>query len=182
MPNTFRLKKYHQNTLNFMKHILLSLLLIIPSLGFAGDATTFYLIRHTEKDLTIKNDPPLTQIGQYRAKKWAEVFSHIKVDAVYSTDTLRTRDTAKPTAVAQNKEVVLYSHRDFDFEGLINKHQGETVVIVGHSNTTPNFANGLLGEDKYEEMDESQYSRLYQVVITGEARHGQILLINPLSE
>lgn len=170
-----------------MKHILLSLLLILPSLlvpnlGFAGDATTFYLIRHTEKDLTIKSDPPLTQTGQYRAKKWAEVFSAIKVDAVYSTDTIRTRDTAKPTAVAQNKEIAIYSHRDFDFDGLIEKHKGETVVIVGHSNTTPNFANGLLGEDKYEEMDESQYSRLYQVVINDEARHGQILLINPLPE
>jgi broad specificity phosphatase PhoE len=170
-----------------MKHILLSLLLIIsvvvPPLGFAADdATTFYLIRHTEKDLTIKSDPPLTETGLYRANKWAEVFSAIKIDAVYSTDTIRTRDTAKPTATASSKEISIYSHRDFDFEGLIEKHRGETVVIVGHSNTTPSFTNGLLGEDKYEEMDESQYSRLYQVVINGDSRHSQILIINPITK
>lgn len=165
-----------------MKIILFSLLLLLPTIGVAGDVSTFYLIRHTEKDLSVKSDPPLTETGHYRAQKWAEVFSMLSIDAIYSTDTIRTRDTAKPTAQAQRLELNLYSPKDFDYAAFIDEHKGQTVVVVGHSNTTPFFANGLLGSDKYKEMDESRYSRLYQVTISEKVAHSQMLIINPLSD
>jgi len=66
----------------------------------SNDKTTYYLIRHAEKDRTDKTNknPNLNEKGLERAKKWATYFKEIQLDAVYSTNYNRTQQTAKPTA------------------------------------------------------------------------------------
>ena len=133
--------------------------------------TTFYLVRHAEKEKSESKDPQLTAKGRARAQNFAEFLSNEKVDAVYSTDTIRTRDTAAPVANSQNVEVTLYSPRDLDYHKFLHDNQGKTVVVVGHSNTTPAFTNGLIRQQKYQDLDESQYDTLFVVdIIQGVAK------------
>jgi len=47
-------------------------------------------------------------------------------------------------------------------------HRGKSVLIVGHSNTLPNHVNKLLNENKYAEIDESEFGTLYIVTVKGD--------------
>ena len=143
------------------------------------DTTTIYLVRHTEKELNGDKNPKLTDQGIQRAEFWAKVLSGTEIDAVYSTDTIRTRDTAKPVANSKDKEVILYDARGIDYAEFVKSNLNKTVFVVGHSNTTPGFVNALIGVDKYQDLDDSDYSSLFIVDIVGEKRIGKLLTVNP---
>ena len=52
--------------------------------------------------------------------------------------------------------------------------KGKTVLVVGHSNTTPYFANKILGEDKYQDIDDSVNSMLFIVTIDGNNKTSEV--------
>jgi phosphohistidine phosphatase SixA len=143
----------------------------------AVNTTTFYLIRHTEKELDAGSDPDLTEQGHFRAEYWATVLKNVGVDKLYSTNTLRTRETAAPFAAQNDIEIEFYSPSDIDYADFVKTNLNKTVVVVGHSNTTPGFANGLLGREDYQDLDESNYSSLFVVDIIGETRIGRVFYI-----
>lgn len=127
--------------------------------------TTFYLIRHAEKDKSDPNnvDPELIQDGLDRSIRWAEVFDPIPLDAIYSTNYERTLMTAAPTSVKKNIDVQYYDPRAIDIVAFKQENEGKNVLIVGHSNTTPDFTNKLLGFDKYEPLSEDDNGSLFIV-------------------
>ena len=141
---------------------------------------TYYLIRHAEKDRSDKTNrnPELTEEGLQRAENWAKHFKDLKFDAVYSTDYNRTKQTAMPTATANNVELQFYNPSDIKIEEFIKNTKGKTVLIVGHSNTTPKFANGLLGEEKYEDIADDNNANLYIVTITKNGKTSQLSIVN----
>ncbi len=55
-----------------MKKSIVIVLLMFGHFGLAQDITTYYLIRHAEKERTnpSNRDPHLTAIGQERAENW----------------------------------------------------------------------------------------------------------------
>lgn len=142
--------------------------------------STYYFIRHAEKDRTDPTDknPHLTEIGNARANHWSEILGEIKFDAVYSTDYNRTKETAQPTATKNNLEITLYDPKQIDAQAFLKENEGKTVLIVGHSNTTPAFVNKILGSNKYQDIDDSNNGNLYIVTITGEQINDQVLTIN----
>ena len=82
--------------------------------------STFYLIRHAEKDRTNpeNSDPELNQDGLGRAIKWAEVFEPVDLDVIYSTDYERTSMTAAPVSIKKDIDVVYYNPNDMDIDSL----------------------------------------------------------------
>ena len=143
---------------------LISLLLLFHiSYGQENNNTELFFIRHAEKVRSGSKDPALTKIGQERAIYWAEVFKDVKFDAVYSTQTLRTVSTALPTSGQCDVELSIYDAKTIDIKAIADKHKGESVLIVGHSNTTPALVNTLIGEEKYEEIKSNNNSNLYIV-------------------
>jgi len=133
--------------------------------------STFYFIRHAEKDRSDSSnaDPELNQDGLGRAIKWAEVLDPVALDAIYSTDYERTTMTAAPNAVKKDIEVQIYDPRAIDAVAFKEENLGKTVLVVGHSNTTPNFVNKVIGEDKYPAMDDYDNGSLFIVQIVGDA-------------
>ncbi|MEK6154299.1 phosphoglycerate mutase family protein [Flavobacteriaceae bacterium 3-367] len=131
--------------------------------------STFYFIRHAEKDRSDPEniDPELTQDGLGRAMKWAEVLDHVALDAIYTTDYERTSMTAAPAAVKQDITVQYYDPRNVDLEAFKAANLGKNVLVVGHSNTTPDFVNKMIGEEKYDGMDDTDNSSMFIVQITG---------------
>ena len=141
------------------------------------EVTTYYLIRHAEKVRTDKNNknPFLNYKGLKRANYWATVFSNIKFDMVYCTDYNRTKQTASPTAKKNNLELYLYNPRDMYNDVFKYNTKGKTVLIVGHSNTTPFFANKILGENKYKQIEDNNNNNLYIVTVTKDSKTGVLL-------
>ncbi|WP_299117296.1 histidine phosphatase family protein [uncultured Winogradskyella sp.] len=142
--------------------------------------TTYYLIRHAEKDRSDKTnrDPHLTEVGQKRAANWANVLKDVKFDMVYSTDYNRTKETATPTAKANNIELTLYDPRNMDGKAFMNTTKGKTVLVVGHSNTTPMFANALAGDKKYDMISDDNNANLYIVTITRDTKTSTLLKVD----
>jgi broad specificity phosphatase PhoE len=127
---------------------------------------TIYLIRHSEKGVSENNpgDPPLSQCGELRSEKLVTIFGDIAFDRIYSSDFVRTRDTAKPIAESQGIEIDLYNPQKLKDLSLLLLSRGEDVLVVGHSNTTSVLAGMLIGED-LKPFDDSLYDQIYQVVI-----------------
>ncbi len=169
-----------------MKQSLLLLLITFASFSIHAQdksksaVTTYYLIRHSEKDQSDKTNknPNLTEVGKQRAENWSKIFENINFDAVYSTKYNRTTQTAMPTAKAQNLEIQFYDPRNFKLEDFVASNQGKSILIVGHSNTTPMFANALLGEQHYEYLKEDDFGSLFIITIMGDQKNVQLLHIN----
>lgn len=141
--------------------------------------STYYLIRHAEKDRSNKTnqDPHLNKAGKKRAKNWANYFKDVEFDAVYSTNYNRTKETASPTAKSKNLNIQFYDPSDFSLEEFMLKTKGKTVLIVGHSNTTPMFTNSLLGKSKYRDMADDDNTKLFKVTITKDKKSSEVLSI-----
>ncbi|PHI20983.1 hypothetical protein CEQ90_04665 [Lewinellaceae bacterium SD302] len=129
------------------------------------EVSTFILVRHAEKDFG--DDPNLVEIGRQRAELLKEMFTKLDLDAVYTTDTKRTVQTAEPTAEYHDLRLQYYSA--FELNALATKlrsrHRGETVLVVGHSNTTPALASILDKRNEYPRFSELDYKNLLVVTV-----------------
>lgn len=170
-----------------MKQLLTTLILLIAFIGSvsaqettaSNQTSTYYFIRHAEKDKSDKSNknPNLIMEGVLRAAKWSLVFDNIKFDAIYSTNYNRTRDTAKPTAEKNGLDITIYDPRNIDVKTFLETTKGKTVLVVGHSNTTPMFVNSILGTKKYQSINETNNANLYIVTISSSGDITDTLLV-----
>ena len=162
-----------------MKQLLFLFLFFYSFSSFSQELTTYSLVRHAEKDRTDKSNssPELTKIGFERAVKWSTVFENVRFDAIYSTNYKRTISTAIPTAKSQDLEVQYYNPRIPFSEEFQKATIGKTVLIVGHSNTTPQFVNVILGEKKYPQIEDDNNSNLYIVSLVNNSKSSVLLKI-----
>jgi len=155
------------------KTILFGLLLLTMTTVLAQESvektTTYFLIRHAEKvrENPADKNPDLNERGFQRAENWEKVLKYISFDAIYSTDYKRTLKTAAPIAEKSNLEIKLYNPSKVDFELFQLENTGKNVLIVGHSNSVPQFVNGLINQQKYQEMNDDEFSHLYIVTVKG---------------
>ena len=131
------------------------------------NTSVYYFIRHAEKDRSdsTNKNPSLTIQGLERANKWALFFKDKNIAAVYSTNYKRTQQTALPIAKEQNLEIISYTAKELISEKFIADNKGKNIVIVGHSNTTPELVNNLLGEKKYEDISDSENNNVFIVTL-----------------
>lgn len=146
--------------------IILTLFLTLSYIP-SEQCSTFYLIRHAEKVRTDKSDkdPKLNKYGMLRAIKWQEYFSDKNISKIYSTNYKRTLETVKPIQESSDIIPIIYSPSDIDYKNFIMSNKIEVVLIVGHSNTIPDFVNGLISENVYSQIDDLNNSNLYVVNI-----------------
>ena len=146
--------------------IILTLFLTLSYIP-SEQCSTFYLIRHAEKVRTDKSDkdPKLNEYGMLRAKKWQEYFSDKNISKIYSTNYKRTLETVKTIQESSDIIPIIYSPSDIDYKNFIMSNKIEVVLIVGHSNTIPDFVNGLISENVYSQIDDLNNSNLYVVNI-----------------
>ena len=158
---------------------ILFFLVIGPSL-WAQESTTYYLIRHAEKDRVNpgNSNPHLTKKGKQRAQYWNKVFEGVVFDCIYSTPFFRTIETIKPTALQQQLPIFYYDMKRLYNDEFKDKNRGKTVLVVGHSNTTPHLANAILKKEVYPEINDRVNGLLYIIHVRGEIASGQVLSID----
>jgi phosphohistidine phosphatase SixA len=144
-----------------IKYFLGLCFLAISSISFA-EQPTWYFVRHFEKQLG--DNPSLTETGKARAEVLATFFSDKPLNHVYSTDYNRTLETATPVAALKNVDIQSYDPRNLvEFATQIKTLNH--VLVVGHSNTTPELL-GLMG-GAIITIKESEYGELYVVKHNG---------------
>ena len=104
----------------------------------SDETFTIYLVRHSEKDLTSGNqsDPPLSECGEKRSEHLSNFLEEIDLDIIYSTNYIRTKSTALPTALSKQLELRQYKANKLkDFSNKLIEAK-QNALVVGHSNTT----------------------------------------------
>lgn len=159
----------------------LAITIMIGCIAVAQEKTII-LIRHAEKDTTQQGstmmlaDPPLCAEGLARAQKLIEAVQAYPIEKIYSTNFIRTRKTVEPLASKLKLSVELYDHRKLDqLVELIKNSNAQTILVAGHSNTTPALANLLLQEKKYEALDESVYNKIFIIKLNKEKAISKII-------
>ena len=139
--------------------------------------TTVFLVRHAEKGDAPAQDPPLSEAGKQRAEALARLLQTAGVRGIYTSQFLRTQQTAEPLAKrlgvtaspvalgvkpSNPREVTEESIRELTKK--VEAHAGEAVLIVGHSNSIPEVIR-TLGGDAVPKIDESRFDDLFVVTV-----------------
>ena len=128
----------------------------------------FYLVRHAEKDTFIKVEPPLSPEGIIRSAKIADIMRGTRVDAIYSTLTLRTMYTVDSLADIKAMAIKPYDNKQLTslLEEIKTSDEFNRIFVVGHSNTIPSITNTLAEKDIFKKtFDESDYGNFIVVVV-----------------
>lgn len=145
------------------------LLLFLFPLLLTACSRTFYVVRHAEKATTdgnnmMNNDPALTEAGKERAEALKEMLASKKIGYIFSTNTIRTKNTAEPTRAYFKLVTELYT--PVPDTVFINKLRSlkKNTLIVGHSNTVDDVVNKLCGSIKIPaDLKDTEYDNLFVV-------------------
>lgn len=139
---------------------------VLAALWAVADTTTVIVVRHAEKQLDAGTDPALTEAGAARARHLAQQFGGAGLSAVYATPFHRTQDTAAPVAAAAGLAVVTADAKDVAAlaAAIRSEHHGETVFVVGHSNTVGKLVQAL-GGTAPDELPDAEYDHVFIVSV-----------------
>jgi phosphohistidine phosphatase SixA len=168
------------------KPVAIACIVLLLSIGVGATAspsendfkiTTVFLVRHAEKATTPPEDPPLLESGNRRAQELGRILMKAGIKAIYTSQYLRTKQTAEPLAknLGIESKVVRIgmsakNPREISQESMkeiaekVYERAGENALIVGHSNTIPEVIKAL-GGDVVPTIDEKEYGDLFVVTV-----------------
>jgi broad specificity phosphatase PhoE len=128
--------------------------------------TVVLVVRHAEKAASPADDPPLSEAGFERAKALAHVLANAGVKAIFVTQYQRTQQTVAPIAEALNIAVTQVDAAAADLLAarIRAEHQGQVVLIAGHSNTVPQII-AALGGGSVGPIADADFDELFVVYV-----------------
>ena len=145
---------------------MLRTFLFILLLSASSCSTTYYIVRHAEKEApanVMTSDVPLSAAGKERAQALKEELQAKGIGRIYSTNYIRTRETAHPLSTASGVSIQTYDPKDSRFIDLLKGFDKGNTLIVGHSNTVDDLVNGLTGKSLLKDLPDTQYGDLFVV-------------------
>lgn len=130
-------------------------------------ATTIILVRHAEKAAEPAADPGLTSAGVARADALVDLLKDAGVAAIVSTQYQRTRLTVAPIATKLGLTTEIIDARvtpRATADSILSKHRGQTVLVVGHSNTVPALV-AALGAPQPPDICDAGYDNVFVVAV-----------------
>lgn len=141
-----------------------------------SNVTQIFILRHTEKADDTSENPELSAKGIERAAYWKKVLQHTTFDQVFTTEFKRNIQTANLIASNSSVKPEMYYPMSFDVLTFMNQIKGQTVLIIGHSNTIPDMVNRLIDETKYPPMSHQNYNILYTITISDDGEVSSTML------
>ena len=160
------------NTLTALRHaaLLIALLTSLQPIHAEAPATLF-IVRHAEKSAP-NGDLPLSAEGRSRAAKLASMLRDAGVDRIYTTEMVRTRETAEPLASQLRLSAEAVPVQDVD--AMVTKLRalppGAAALVVNHSGTIPKSVEKL-GGGSIDPIAEDEYDRLLILTIENGGAH-----------
>ena len=165
-----------------MRYLIILTILFFSCNLTVDDCVEVYLIRHAEKDRSdpLNKNPHLNEKGIERSLLWNGYFENKEVNSIYSTNYNRTIETVLPISIAKGIKPIIYSASNVNYESFLKKEKGNTVIVVGHSNTIPGFVNKLIKDDYYKQINDTVNSNLYIVKKCSEEISHYVIQIDSL--
>ena len=148
--------------------------------GAASAQQAVILVRHAELPgaaMANPKDVPLSPVGKARARRLAEMLKDAGIAAIYVTDFERTRQTAQPLAGELGKQLTVVPKGDPKalVERLRMQHAGQTVLLVGHTDTLPGLIKAL-GHPAEVTIEAQDYGNLFVLAPRSEGAPGFLRL------
>jgi phosphohistidine phosphatase SixA len=161
------------------------LLFVFANHQVFAQKTTFILLRHAEKDVSPtadKRNPDLSEAGKKRAESLFEVIKKYKPQEIFSTVYVRTRSTITPLSLqlfpSFRLQTQFYdSTEQEEFVEKLLQTKSRCVVVVGHSNSIPALANLLLKDNKYKDLAETEYNKIFIVEVNRKKNTAKVKVI-----
>lgn len=134
-----------------------------------------FLVRHAEKT-DLSRDPELSDLGKERALELTKILRSTNIEYIHSSDYIRTRETAAPTAEKFGLTIEIYDPGNLESLAQKIKNKGGNHLEVGHSNTTPTLVSLLGGNPEIEMIEENEFDRLYIVIDSDFGNTSSILM------
>ena len=168
-----------------MKTITLLILMVFATVMFSQPAVaqdefkpiTVYLIRHAEREQEPKQDPPLSKDGVARSQALARLLGSAGIKAILTSQYTRTKQTAEPIATKLGLTVTQFTLKinpsntrqiaaesTAEVTNKILERSGESVLVIGHSNSIPDVIK-MLGGDVVPTIDERKFDDLFIVTV-----------------
>jgi broad specificity phosphatase PhoE len=136
-------------------------------------STTVLLVRHAEQLRDGSRDPALDSTGIARATRLRDALEHAGVTTIITTHLQRSTLTAGPlarhlsiTPVVMRVGGPIPDHVRAVAAEIREKHAGEVVLVVGHSNTVPLIVREL-GGTAPDQLGEGEFDNLFIVTVPG---------------
>lgn len=155
--------------------VVAALLLVVPQEEFKP--VTVYLIRHAERADEPRQDPPLTEKGTLRSQELARILQNANIKTIITSQYARTKLTAEPLSKKLNIPVTSISlslspsnprmiseQSTAEVTNKILERSGESVLVIGHSNSIPDVIK-MLGGDVAPVIDEKKFDDLFVVTV-----------------
>lgn len=143
-------------------------LVLVVGLAFAfAQNTTIYVVRHAEKE-TIdpkEQDPDLSAVGKQRAFDLLKHLEKERIDVVFSTKFKRNMQTVAPILAGRKLPINYYEAHNFsELKNSIEQfHLGNTILIVGHSNTVAEICEALGAKPNIPKLTDADYSYIFKI-------------------
>jgi len=168
-----------------MKTITLLILMVSATVLFSQPTVaqdefkpiTVFLIRHAEREQEPKQDPPLSKDGVARSTALARLLSSAGIKAILTSQYTRTKQTAEPLATKLGLTVTPFTLKispsnprqiaaesTAEVTNKILERSGESVLVIGHSNSIPDVIK-MLGGDVVPTIDERKFDDLFIVTV-----------------
>ena len=134
-------------------------------------ATTFIVLRHAETS-GAGTDPNLSAAGLARADELRRILGNVPLAAVFSSNYNRTRQTAQPTATDKSLTVNIYDPLNQSplVDNWLAAYRGQTVLVLGHSNTVPVLLNLFVGSNEFSNLPDTEYNNLFIATVSERGR------------
>lgn len=149
------------------------LAVLIAGVRPAAAEQVIFLVRHAERadvpaqpqqsHTMLAEDPPLTPAGEQRAARLAAVLADSGIQAIYTTEFKRTRQTAAPLADRLKIKPVMSAAKDPAPLVSQLKKAAAPVLVVGHANTLPDLMKAL-GVTESVTIGDNDYDNIFVVV------------------
>ena len=152
-------------------------IMLVAGLAAARPASAeqvIFFVRHAERAAAtpapapargggmMADNPPLSPAGKERAARLASMLASAGIRHIYTSEYLRTRQTAEPLATALHVTPVMAAANDPDpLVAKVKANQGN-VLVVGHSNTIPELLTKL-GIAETVTIPDTDYDNLFIV-------------------
>jgi phosphohistidine phosphatase SixA len=142
--------------------VLATAVVAIGGRSEGAEPTVFFIVRHAEK-APGNDDVPLSEAGQKRAVQLADILAPMRIDAIFVTSVLRSKQTAAVLNERIDANSATYGGpAEPTPQDIFANHQGKRVLIVGHSPTVPLMIKELTEK---EIPIGNQYDNLFIVTV-----------------
>lgn len=136
----------------------------VDSCSLGDSSTTIFLVRHADR---IEKQDALSPAGIQRAKDLNVRLKDEKLDVIFSSDYNRTKGTGQFLSDELSMPMTIYDASDIPalVQDIKMNYRGKRILVIGHSNTTPDAINAFGWTPVLEHLDHYSYDNLFKLTL-----------------